>query len=217
MSWTIAIIPVAVMTLALCGASPRAFAQSTPRFTEQNPGLIGGQAQTLAWLGKDGTPIQPGKSFSEIIPGNGTRAGYSFSHGGISPDTVRVSVGARSLYAGADYYVDPLSGSLAFTDPVSRFDSIRATYRYVEGQDGARSPVGGVTNFALNLKGTSLNFGFGLSSVNGLDFNTYGLAMSNRLSVGSSLTGLLYYSTPAASKNNLVGYGREALEASARR
>ena len=88
---------------------------------------------------------------------------------------------ARSLHAGADYYLDPVSGSLAFTDPVRRFDSIRVTYRYAEGQDGSRSPLGGVSSFALNFKGASLNFGFGLSSLNGLDFNTYGLALSNRL------------------------------------
>src|SRR5690242_8012532 len=98
----------AVTTLVLSGVSLRASCQTTPGFTEQNPGLIGGQAQTLAWLGKDGTPIAPGKSFSEIIPGNGTRAGYSLSHGGIIPDSVHVSVSARSLHSGADYYLDPV-------------------------------------------------------------------------------------------------------------
>lgn len=194
---------------ALVGAtgSP-AFGQSgTPGFiasSDRDANPFGVQAQQLNYVSKDGTPNQPGKPFSEVLRGNGTRAGYVLSNGGIIPNTVSVTVGAKSLRANRDYYLDAANGSLFFAEPVRRTDSIRVSYRYVEGQNGSRSPMA-LPGLSLNLRGGSLNFAYGVSSAgpNGLDFTTYGLNLNSK-SGGVSLNGMFYFSNPAESNNNRV-------------
>lgn len=186
----------------------------TPRLVEdpvggENP--FGVRLQKLSYLDKDGKPLQPGKTFSETLRGNGTRAGYILSHGGIIPSSVSVSVGARLLRANADYYLDAANGSLFFAEPVRRMDSIRVFYRYVEGQDASRSPIT-LPGLALNFKGTSLNFAYGLSTANGIDFTTYGLAMNSTLGRSSTLNSLFYFSTPSGSSGNVVGETRASLQ-----
>src|SRR5215471_17021460 len=83
------------------------------------PAPYGGQK--LAYLDDKGAPKSATKPCLESLPGNGTRAGYMLSHGGIVPGSVRVSVGARSLRSGVDYGLDYASGMLVFTEPVRRF------------------------------------------------------------------------------------------------
>lgn len=160
--------------------------------------------QQLSYLDANGMPTSPTKPCLESLPGNGTRAGYMLSHGGIVPISVRVSVGARSLRSGVDYSLDYASGMLFFSEPVRRFETITVSYEYVLQADGNRTP-GGANSLALNYRGASLNFGFGMSSFNGLDFNTYGLSMTSKVGQGGTLKGLLYFSTPAASNLNVLG------------
>jgi hypothetical protein len=193
---------------ALCLTALGARGQTaTPKFTDtfadiRNNYSTGGQQ--LAYVDASGKPTQPGTPFSEILRGNGTRAGYVLSHGGVIPGTVTVTAGARSLRPNVDYYLDFANGSLFFTDPVRSFDTISVHYSYVQGQDAARNPAG-VPGMALSLRGMSLNFGMGVSSVNGLDFTSYGLSLSSSFGKGSTLNGLLYFSTPNGNQNNLVG------------
>jgi hypothetical protein len=154
--------------VALLGAAwSAAFGQSgTPAFVlsgDRNANPFGVQAQQLNYVSKDGTPNQPGKPFSEVLRGNGTRAGYVLSNGGIIPNTVSITVGAKSLRANRDYYLDAANGSLFFAEPVRRSDSIRVSYRYIEGQNGSRSPMA-LPGLSLNLRGGSLNFAYGISS-----------------------------------------------------
>jgi len=165
--------------------------------------LFGIQGHKLSYLDDKGTPNQPGTPFSESLPGNGTRAGYLLKHGGIIPSSLRVSVGARQLQPGVDYFVDAANGMLFFAEPVRRMDSVRASYRFIAGQDGARSPLG-LQSMGLNLRGTALSLAFGLSSdpAKGLDFSTYGLSLNSRFASGSTLKGLLYLSTPAGTQRN---------------
>lgn len=205
--------------LLLAGQGASRAQSGTPLFTEAGDGsLFGVRDQKLTYINKDGTPTTPGKAFIERLSGNGTRAGYALSHGGIIPNTVSVSVGAHTLRPNVDYYLDPLSGSMAFAEPVRRRESISVRYRYVEGQDANRSNLGGVTGFALNLNsGTSLNLGFGVSTnAAGLDFNTYGLALNSKFGSGglSTMNGLVYFSTPGGSRNNLLGDSKADYDAS---
>ncbi len=127
----------------LC-AAPALAQFGTPAFTDTSFGNIFGVAsQKLSYIDKNGSPVDRGKSCSEMLRGNGTRAGYSLSHGGIIPDSVSVSVGAHRLRPNLDYYLDATSGSIGFAEPVRRLETVSVSYRYIEGQDGARSPLAG--------------------------------------------------------------------------
>jgi len=166
------------------------------------PTLYGGQK--LAYLDDKGTPKSATKPCLESLPGNGTRAGYMLSHGGIVPASVRVSVGARSLRSGVDYGLDYASGMLVFTEPVRRFQTVTVSYEYVVEADANRSSLTG-NGLALNFRGTSLNFGYGVSSFNGLDFNSYGLSLTSKVGASGTLKGLVYFSTPSATNQNVLG------------
>jgi len=147
---------------------------------------------------------QTGTLFAETLRAGG-QFGYMLSHGGIVPGSLRVSVGAQSLKENVDFTVDPANGMLSLMTPVRRLDSVRVSYRYVDSADTGRSPIG-LLGMALNFNGTSLNFGYGISkdTAKGLDFTTYGLGLNSKLGAGSTLNGLVYISTPASTRNNLV-------------
>jgi len=204
--WSLLLLAAA----GLCGlgVAPRAFAADTALpFTldDGNTNAFGFTAPVLNYLTKDGTAKEATVSFSEVVRGNGTRAGYILTHGGIVPKSLRVSVGARVLKYNTDYYVDCASGSLYFADSVRRLDSVTATYEYVPSQDTARTPTS-IPGLALKLNNTSLGFTYGVSALgaNGLDFSTYGMNMSSKLGAGSALNGLLYFSSPVASNSNMA-------------
>src|SRR5438105_1619418 len=83
------------------------------------------QGQQLSYLSAQGTPLQRGLSFSESIRGNGGRAGYMLSHGGVIPNTLRISVAALTLRENVDYHLDAVNGALYFTDAIRPSDTIR--------------------------------------------------------------------------------------------
>lgn len=159
--------------------------------------------QQLSYVDKKGNVTQPTKSAYEAIRGNGTRAGYMLSHGGVVPGTVRVSVGARILRANTDFYLDYASGMLVFAEAVRTFDSVSCSYSYVDGYDASRG-VSGLPGMALNFKGTALNLAYGVSASNGANYNTYGLSMNSSVAKGASLKGLLYFSSAASSNGNII-------------
>lgn len=162
------------------------------------------RAQNLTYVDANGAPKQPGVSYAELLRGNGARAGYMLSHGGIVPNTVTVSVGARTLRENVDYYLDYANGMLAFAEPVRQFDTIRASYQYIGGMDAARS-LSGISGLTLNFAKTSLNLGYGISNNgSGLNFNTYGLGLNTSVAKGLNLSSLLYFSTPSSSNQNLA-------------
>src|SRR5437763_12878864 len=135
----------AIAAAAFCCAASAAGAQArTPglldSFTETGgAGLLG---QKLDYLNLDGSPAQPGKPASETLRGNGSGAGYMLSHGGIIPDSFRISAGFRTLRPNVDYFLDAANGSIAFVEPIRSQDSIRVSYRYVESAARTRSPFG---------------------------------------------------------------------------
>ncbi|MEP6757470.1 MAG: hypothetical protein ABJA67_18360 [Chthonomonadales bacterium] len=170
------------------------FREATDSFTTSNS--ASNAAKTV--------PANKGVAFSEVLRGNGTRAGYSLSHGGVIQNTLRVSANARTLKRNIDYYIDTANGQLSFTEPVRTMDSIRVSYRYVEGQDANRSMLGS-NGLALNLGGSNVSLGFGTSSGNGMDFNSFGLAMKNGLANGGIANGFYYFSNPNSNRTNVRG------------
>ena len=186
-------------TGALSWRSPSSAQIATPSLTD---GLSNGvQGQKLSYLSPDGVPTQRGKVFSESLRGNGGRAGYMLSHGAIIPNTLRITVGARSLRENVDFRLDAINGVLFFTDPVKPSETVRASYRYVEGADTTRSPLG-MQGLKLSLNGAALSLDYGLSfdKAKGLDFTTYGLSLQAK----QGLSGMFYMSTPAGNSRNYV-------------
>src|SRR5688572_15225873 len=120
---------VLVFLLAIGFACPQRSAPAQPA----TPALVdsdlraGVAGQNLSYLSPGGTPTQRGKTFSESVRGNGTRAGYMLSHGGVIPNSLSISVGARSLRSGVDYYLDAQNGVILFTEPVRSSETIRAS------------------------------------------------------------------------------------------
>src|SRR5262249_31988004 len=167
--------------------------------------LYVGQNANLSYLDAAGNSKHPGKSFSETLRGGNARFGYMLSHGGVIPNSGRISSGSRTLREGVDYFLDAANGTLGFAEPIKQTESIRVSYRYGEGVDDSRSPLG-FEGLALNLRGASLNFGYNVPSdkAKGLDFSTYGLALNGSLGKGSAVNGLLYISSPSNNRNNVV-------------
>lgn len=212
---------LAAMTLGGAGAATCAWADgaaTAPASTEISLGSARALAQSmsdgnglgftspaLSYLTSDGSAKEATVSFSEVLRGNGTRAGYVLTHGGVVPRTLRVSVGARVLKYNTDYYADCASGALYFTDPVRKLDTVTATYQYVASQDTNRTPSS-ISGLALKLNGTSLGFSFGMSAAgnSGVDLNTYGMSLNSKVGTNSLLNGLVYFSAPTASNTNLA-------------
>ncbi len=173
-------------------------------------------AAALAALGRDITPQtqsempaeqKPGTPFAEILRGNGTRMGYVLSHGGVQTNTLRVSVSGRPLRPTFDYWIDAANGTLFFTQNVSRFDSINANYRYVEGGNGQRN-IAALPGINLTMGRTSLGFMFGSTPgvFQGFTASTYGLGLSSTFGKGnaSSFKSLLYFSNLQKIENEVL-------------
>lgn len=67
---------------------------------------------------------------ADLIPGNGTRAGYSLRYAPVLPDSETVYVDGRRLKRQRDYFLDYATGTLLFAEPVPRFATISVSYRY---------------------------------------------------------------------------------------
>ncbi|NUL81863.1 MAG: hypothetical protein HUU60_03955 [Armatimonadetes bacterium] len=92
-----------------------------------------------------------GVASSDLLPGNGTRAGYTLRYAPIIPGSESVYIDGRRLKRDADYFLDRDSGTIAFAEPVRRSSSVTIHYRY--------SKNGQATNGAKNLSLIALSFG----------------------------------------------------------
>ncbi len=144
---------------------------------------------------------------SELLPGNGTRAGYMLGHGNVVPGSEWVSIGAKHASRNRDYTIDYSSGSLFFTEPVSTMNTVQVDYRYSTAAGSERNAA------APSL--VSMRFGTGLQTnmlyslrtaestpgLNGQDVLTYGLSNTSQFgaSGASSLKGMFYVTSPQAS------------------
>lgn len=71
-----------------------------------------------------------GVASSDLLPGNGTRAGYTLRYAPIIPGSESVYIDGRRLKRDADYFLDRDSGTIAFAEPVRRSSSVTIHYRY---------------------------------------------------------------------------------------
>ncbi len=162
-----------------------------------------GSGSTAATTATPAKPVKP-QTCREELPGNGTNAGYMLSHGNIVPDTMRVTKNGLPLINGTDYFVDYATGSIYFSQPILRFDTIGVTYTYDAAAPASTATPLGI--LALNVAGASMNFGAGVASVNSQTFNTYGMNINSKMGSGG-LNSMVYFSTPGMNSNNMVQEG----------
>lgn len=143
-----------------------------------------------------------GVATTDLIRGNGSKAGYMLGHGAIVDVSETVTVGGVTKRRNVDYYLDYASGTIVFAEPVRPNDTIKVYYRYVPGKEGVR---GGISIPALSFNVGSRNTVGLLFSSNaainyqGYDIMTYGLNLKTSLGKKSSMTNMLYLSTPQES------------------
>lgn len=152
------------------------------------------------------TPSDLGEAASEVLPGNGRRAGYVLGHGNIVPGSEWVYIGVKRARPNVDYTIDYESGSLFFTEPVRQSESVRVDYRYLEKTKGERS-VAGPGLIPLKFAGgnlqTSLTYSYRAAdptkSQGAPDILTYGMSSTLSFAGSSSLQSLFYVATPQES------------------
>jgi len=156
------------------------------------------------------SPKETGTNASEILPGNGTRAGYMLSHGGVIPDSEWVDIGTHHGVRNRDYVIDYASGALFFTDPVPQSDCIRVDYRYSKTATSERTVAapglislrfgGNVqSNMLYAYRAADSALGFG-----GQDILTYGMNAITKLGSESTLTSMFYVAAPQKSNRFAV-------------
>jgi len=139
---------------------------------------------------------------SEVLPGNGTRAGYVLGHGNIIPGSEWVDIGTGHAQRTKDYAIDYASGTIFFVEPIRQMDSVRVDYRYSEKGSGQRS-VAGPGLMALKFgNAVEMNMLYSYRATNvvqgmtATDVLTYGMNITNKLSGSSSLSSMFYVATP---------------------
>jgi hypothetical protein len=71
-----------------------------------------------------------GEATADLIPGNGTRGGYTTRYAPIIPYSESVYVDGKRLQRDLDYWIDYASGTIAFAQPVRRISTVQVYYRY---------------------------------------------------------------------------------------
>lgn len=173
-------------------------------------------------VGALNTTVEPSKSqngaaspeestnASEILPGNGTRAGYMLSHGGVIPGSEWVDIGTHHGVRNRDYVIDYASGALFFTDPVPQSSCIRVDYRYSKNATSERTVAapglvslrfGGnmQTNMLYAYRAADSALGLG-----GQDILTYGMNTITNIGGKSTLTSMFYVAAPQKSNRFAV-------------
>ncbi len=144
---------------------------------------------------------------TELLPGNGTRAGYMLGRGNVIPESEWVSIGAKRAARNRDYTIDYESGTLFFTEPISTMNTVQVDYRY--------SAKGGTERKSATPSMLAMKFGSGLQTnmmyslrtaestpgLSGQDVLTYGLSNLSKFgaSSNSTLTGMFYVTSPQSS------------------
>ena len=140
---------------------------------------------------------------SEVLRGNGGRAGYILGHGNVIPGSEWVYVGVRRARPNVDYTIDYASGSLFFAEPVRSSDSVKVDYRYSEAAKGERSTTGpSAMPFVIGPSFRS-NLTYSYQAADPLkpgmpDILTYGINSSTLIGGAWSINSLMYVSSPQA-------------------
>ncbi|MCX8053225.1 MAG: hypothetical protein N3B12_05405 [Armatimonadetes bacterium] len=190
-------ILISVLTLAQCGTlGSQQLSGATLGHSITDRSAIVGRAYE--------TPKEIGVPASEVLKGNGSRAGYILGHGNIIPGSEWVFIGVRRARPNVDYTIDYVSGSLFFAEPVRVSDSVRVDYRYSETANTERGVAGpGTMPFLLGSSFRSnLTYSYRAADPTkpGMpDILTYGINTTTTLG-SSSLTSLMYVATPQTAK-----------------
>ncbi len=151
-----------------------------------------------------------GTNASEILPGNGTRAGYMLSHGNVIAGSEWVDIGTHHGARNRDYAIDYASGAIFFTEPVSQSSSVRVDYRYSKtaaAQRTVASPGLVSLRFGGNMQSNMLYAYRAADSAQGFgaqDILTYGMNTMTKLGGASSLTSMFYVASPQNSNRLAV-------------
>lgn len=151
-----------------------------------------------------------GTNASEVLPGNGTRAGYMLSHGSVIAGSEWVDIGTHHGARNRDYAIDYASGAIFFTEPVSQSSSVRVDYRYSKNAATERTAAapglvslrfGGniQSNMLYAYRAADSALGFG-----GQDILTYGMNTITKLGGASSLSSMFYVASPQNSNRLAV-------------
>lgn len=134
---------------------------------------------------------------SDAIRGNGTRAGYMLSHGGIVPNSETVTLDGSMRSRNKDYYLDVESGMLAFAEPVRTNQLIRVSYRYVPEKDARRTSSAPVMSLNIGQQSSlGITYAYKAGVQNqGFDLMTYGLSLDTKLGAVSNMKNMLYMSS----------------------
>lgn len=187
--------------------TPAAAPPATPQSAPPSNGIIGANTAGLNVLGqnigKARAGATAGHAASEVIRGNGSRLGYTLLHGNVLTETVSLRVNGSLLKSGADYFLDPDSGSLYFTQTIRPGDSISVYYRYEDGAPAQRASLG-MPGLALNFgPSTSVGLAFGSSMGDGTSTSLYGLNLNSKFGGGglSTYQGLAYFANTTQNSN----------------
>ena len=152
-----------------------------------------------------------GDPASEVLPGNGSRAGYVLGHGNIVPDSEWVYIGPRRAKRNMDYSIDYSSGTLFFTEPVRQADSVRVDYRHSQLSKGERNITGpGVMPFKIG-SGLQMNMTYSYRAADvaqgfgAPDVLTYGVNTVMKFGGSSTLSSMMYVATPQTSNRLSLG------------
>ncbi|MHB1458463.1 MAG: hypothetical protein ACYC0V_16265 [Armatimonadota bacterium] len=191
---------VALMVTLLCSLNAQALSlQGDPGLNAFQLGLAGASDPGPGISSSSTGLKERGVTASDIIKGNGTKAGYMLGHGGIVDVSETVSVGGSMKRRSKDYFLDYNTGTILFTEPVRTSDVIKVNYRYVPGKEGQRNGIG-IPALSLRL-GSRSTLGILYASNaaiagQGYDVMTYGLNLKTKIGKKSSMSNMLYMSTP---------------------
>lgn len=151
--------------------------------------------------------VDIGIGANDVLPGNGSRAGYMLSHGNIISGSECVYIGPMHGARNRDYTIDYTSGTLFFTEPVRQMDSVRVDYRYSDKSTGERGVTGaGMLPFSFG-KGAQLNMLYTCRAADSAkgpgmpDILTYGMNSNFNVGASSKITGMMYMAAPQMSKS----------------
>lgn len=88
-------------------------------------------------------------SISDIFVGRGSRGPYIMSWRNIAPGSESIIVSGRRIAPGVDYSIDPVSGSIAFSEPLQQNTVASVSYNLIPGK--SVSNQGGTVNLPLNM------------------------------------------------------------------
>ncbi|MCE5314523.1 MAG: hypothetical protein ABFD49_08590 [Armatimonadota bacterium] len=147
-----------------------------------------------------------GLAASEALCGQSSIAGYRLEHGNVISGSEWVYIGAKRATKNTDYTIDYTSGTLYLMQPLSSDESVRIDYRYSE-KDSAATRTGPSLAFSPsalggNMKMSMLYATHSADSTLGAgaqDILTYGMNATTKFGSSTSLTSMIYMSSPQTS------------------